>query len=413
MTVNKRPIRLGELLVQLGRITPDDVARALEEQRAGGGFLGDALIRLGLITRDELTWTLADQHDIPFVRLRPEHIDHGLAALVPAAWAREHNILPVLQDGDRVTAVIADVTHLELLDEVCRLTGAASAEPALAAPETIRELIDAVYGPAVQPAGSLLQLLTDALAYGAGSLGISVRGASAIGWYRVVETVHRPLLAGWQGELACALSPLAPTTGGGEVHAWPATLTVDGAAWRVACHAAGHDGTMEWAARLVGPLPRELASVEADSAAVDAVRRAMANGPVLVGVRADGAPGLDEALSMSLPALPALLLGTQTRSIHLSDRSAVVPGGTLALPVDGPLDAVAEQLAIFSPQALTVDVDHLAPGDEAALRNAAPFSAVLVRGADATPPSFDLTLRLAAGADGFTWSPSEQAHAQD
>jgi hypothetical protein len=413
VTVNKRPIRLGELLVQLGRITPDDVARALEEQRERGGFLGDALIRLGLITRDELRWTLADQHDIPFVRLRPEHIDHGLAALVPAAWAREHNVLPVLQDGDRVTAVIADVSNLELLDEVCRLTGAASAEPALAAPETIRELIDAVYGPAVQPAGSLLQLMADALAHGAGSLGISVRGASAIAWYRVVETVHRPLLAGWQGELACALSPLAPTTGGGEVHAWPATLAVDGAAWRVECHAAGHDGTMEWAARLVAPLPRELASVEADAAAVEAVRRAMASGPVLVGVRADGAPGLDDALSMALPALPSLLLGTQTRSIHLSDRSAAIPGDTLALPLDGSVAATAERLAVFSPQALTVDADHLAPGDEDALRNAAPFSAVRVRGPGWARASFDLTLRLAAGADGFTWSPSEQAHAQD
>ncbi|HZG44195.1 MAG TPA: hypothetical protein VEY93_14700 [Longimicrobium sp.] len=413
MTVNKRPIRLGELLVQLGRITPDDVALALEEQRERGGFLGDALIRLGLITRDELTWTLADQHDIPFVRLRPEHIDHGLAALVPAAWAREHNVLPVLQDGDRVTVVLADVTNLELLDEVCRLTGAASAEPALAAPETIRELIDAVYGPAVQPAGSLLQLMADALAHGAGSLGVSVRGASAIGWYRVVETVHRPLLAGWQAELACALSPLAPTTGGGQVHAWPATLTVDGAAWRVECHAAGHDGTMEWAARLVAPLPRELASVEADPAAGEAVRRAMANGPVLVGVRADGAPGVDDALSMALPALPSLLFGTQTRSIHLSDRSAAIPGGTLALPLDGSIAGTAERLAVFSPQALTVDVDHLATGDEAALRRAAPFSAVRLRGAGATRPSFDLTLRLAAGADGFTWSLSEQAHAQD
>jgi len=410
LTVNKRPIRLGELLVQLGRITPDDVARALQEQRERGGFLGDALIRLGLITRDELTWTLADQHDIPFVRLRPEHIDHGLAALVPAAWAREHNVLPVLQDGDRITVVLDDLGDLEQLDEVCRLTGAAHAEPALAAPEDIRELIDAVYGPAVQPAGSLLQLMTDALAHGAGSLGISVRGASAIGWYRVVETVHRPLLAGWQGELACALSPLAPTTGG-EVHSWPATLTVDGAAWRVECHAAGHDGTMEWAARLVGPLPRELASVEADPAAVEAVRRAMANGPVLAGVQADGTPGLDEALSLAFPALPSLLLGAQTRSIHLSDRSAAVPGGTLALPVDGSLAAAAERLAVFSPQALTVDVDHLAPGDEAALRTAAPFTAVLVR--DAERPTFDLTLRLAAGADGFTWSPSEQAHAQD
>jgi hypothetical protein len=410
LTVNKRPIRLGELLVQLGRITPDDVTRALDDQREHGGYLGDALIRLGTITRDELRWTLADQHDIPFVRLRPEHIDHGLAALVPAAWAREHNVLPVLQDGDRVTAVVADVSDLEKLDEICRLTGAAFAEAALAAPETIRELIDAVYGPPVQPPGSLLQLMTDALAHGAGSLGVSVRGASAIGWYRVVETVHRPLLPEWQAELAGALSPLTSTLGGG-VHAWPATLAVDGAAWRVECHAAGHDGTVEWAARLLSPLPRQLASVEAEPAAVDAVRQALANGPVLVRVAAEG-PGLDDVLAMALPALPSLVLGAHTRSIHLADRSAALPVDTLALPVRGALGDAAGELAVFSPQALTVDVDRLSPGDEAALRRAAPFSAVLVRGAEA-PSSPDLTLRLTAGADGFSWSPSEQANAQD
>lgn len=411
MTVTKRPIRLGELLVQLGRITPDDVVRALEEQRANGGFLGDALIRLGMITRDELRWTLADQHDIPFVRLRPEAIDHGLAALVPAAWAREHNVLPVLQDGDRVTAVIADVSDLEKLDEVCRLTGAASAEAALAAPETIRELIDAVYGPAVQPAGSLAQLMSDALAHGASALGISVRGGSAIGWYRVVETVHRPLLAEWQAELAAALSPLAPAGGAGDVHAWPAVLTVDGAVWRVECHAAGHDGTLEWAARLVSPLPAAATVVEVDPAVAERVKALLAGGPLVV--RVDAEDGADEVLAMALPALPPLLLGAHTRSIHLADRAAAIPGDTLALPLRDTIARAADGLAVFSPQALTVDAERLGPEDDAALRRAAPFSAVLIRGPGAPEVSPDLQLRLVAGADGFTWSLPQQAHAQD
>lgn len=411
MTVNKRPIRLGELLVQLGRITEDDVARALADQREHGGLLGDALIRLGLITRDQLRWTLADQHDVPFVRLRPEHIDHGLAARVPAAWAREHNILPVLQDGDRVTVVIDDLSDLEKLDEVCRLTGAASAEAALAAPEDIRELIDAVYGPAVQPAGSLAQLLADALAHGATALGISARGGTAIGWYRVVETVHRPLLPEWQAELAASLSPLAPLSGGATLHAWPATLAMDGAVWRVDCHAAGHDGTLEWAARLVSPLPAAATAPDVHPDVADEVKRQVAARPVVAAIESPADARMDGVIAMALPALPALLLGAHTRSIHLADRAAPIPADTLALPLRGSVAQTVGELAVFSPQALTVDAERLTADDEAALRRVAPFSAVLVRGG-APHPSPDMTLRLVPGADGFSWS-SQKAHAQD
>ena len=65
--MSKRPIRLGEMLVQMGRVTADEVERALAHQHAHGGYMGDALVALGILTREELGWGLANQHDIPFV----------------------------------------------------------------------------------------------------------------------------------------------------------------------------------------------------------------------------------------------------------------------------------------------------------------------------------------------------------
>ena len=271
-------MRIGELLVHLGRITPAQVEEALAHQQSRGGFLGDALIRLGFITRDELRWTLADQHDIPFVRLHPDHIDHGLAALTPAAWAREHHILPVLRDGDRVTAVIGDVADLEKLDEVRRLTGAAAVEAALSPPETIRDLIDAVYGPAPQPPSRFAQLVSEALSYGAESLGVSVRDGAAVGWYRIVETVYRPLEADWVSELRESVSPLAYALDGGH-RAWPALLAAGGAVWRVECQALGQGRSLEWMARLVARVPEGLGSAAIDPDLRESVQRAMARGP--------------------------------------------------------------------------------------------------------------------------------------
>jgi hypothetical protein len=58
---------IGEILVRLGLVTPEQVQRALAHQRERGGPFGDALIELGLVTRTDVEWALADQYDLPMV----------------------------------------------------------------------------------------------------------------------------------------------------------------------------------------------------------------------------------------------------------------------------------------------------------------------------------------------------------
>lgn len=396
-------MRIGELLVQLGRITPAQVEEALAHQRERGGFLGDALIRLGFISRDELRWTLADQHDIPFVRLHPDHIDHGLAALTPAAWAREHHILPVLRDGDRVTAVIGDVADLEKLDEVRRMTGAAVVEAALSSPETIRDLIDAVYGPATQPPVRFLQLAAEALRYGAEALGVSVREGAAVGWYRIVETVYRPLEAEWSEELGAALAPAAPPAGeaGAGHRAWPALLTVGAAVWRVECQSLGQGRSREWLARLTARVPEGLADAAVDPDLREEVQRAMARGPLLL--RVAPLDGEADAVAAAIPHLPALFLGRGARAVHLSDLGAPAGDATLALPLRAPLADELAPLGDFFPQAVTVDARSLRADDADALRRTSPFS--VVRAREDLPPGFshDFEIGLCSDAGGFRW----------
>ena len=46
--------RLGELLVKENLITPEQLKKAIEEQKAGGGRLGSSLTKLGFVTDEEL-----------------------------------------------------------------------------------------------------------------------------------------------------------------------------------------------------------------------------------------------------------------------------------------------------------------------------------------------------------------------
>lgn len=56
--------RLGELLVQRGIISRQQLAQALVQQRSRPGFIGEILIDMGAITRGDLTHTLALQRSL-------------------------------------------------------------------------------------------------------------------------------------------------------------------------------------------------------------------------------------------------------------------------------------------------------------------------------------------------------------
>lgn len=402
--MRKRSTTIGEILVGLGRISPDDVERALAYQREWGGYFGDALVALELATPAEVKWGLADQYDLPFVNLRPDGIDRSVASLVPSGWAREHLVLPVLRDGDTVTVVLSDPRDLGRLIEVQQFTGAAHVEAALSTPATLCALIDAVHGePDISPV-PVLRFLLEALESGAEEVGVSVRPGHASGWSRRQAVAHRALEGDAPAELARLVSPFPESAPG--VRRWPARITLSGLAWSAECHAVGEGAALEWAARITGQETAEAAAwVDPDVRA--AVGRALRHGSVVVEASADD----EAALERALPGLPALLLEREPRSVHLSDGAAAASGAAITVPVGESLRESLAALHPFALDALTLDVGAAAPTDVAAARHAAPLAAVRLRGGAVADADFRLVLRREG--DALLWTRHEAADAAD
>jgi len=405
--MRKRSTPIGEILVSLGRISPEDVERALAHQREEGGYFGDALVALGLVTAAEVNWGLADQYDLPFVNLRPDGIDREVASRVPPIWAREHLVLPVLRDGDTVTAVLSDPRDLGRLAEVEHFTGAARVEAALATPAAIRELIDAVHGEAEASSVQVAAFLLDALESGAGEVGVSVRGRHALGWVRRNAVVRRPLEGDALAELRRLVSPFPePAAVGAGVRRWSARVALPGGAWAAECHLVGDAGALEWAAQLRPAAPGDALPARVDPELRAAVSRALVRGPVLVEVSGDDVP--DEAL----PGLPALLLDREVRSVHLTDRGAL-SAGALTLLVEGGLAASLAAVRPFTLDALTLDVEAASDAELRAAREAAPLVVLRARSAAPAEVAPDFRLRLTPGGEFPSWVHSESAHAAD
>ncbi|MCP3145208.1 GspE/PulE/PilB domain-containing protein, partial [Pyxidicoccus xibeiensis] len=114
--------KIGELLIEAGVVTEEQVRSALGRRGAPGGQrLGEVLISQGLCTHADIARALAGQHGLPFVEL-PEDIPPAVTALVSVDFQSEHRIMPfrVESDGraERIHVAVEDPGNLTLVDEL-------------------------------------------------------------------------------------------------------------------------------------------------------------------------------------------------------------------------------------------------------------------------------------------------------
>jgi type IV pilus assembly protein PilB len=209
---------LGEILVGLGRITEADVAKALEYQRQGGGYIGEALIACGVVSEKEIEWSLASQSDLPYVFPKAEEIDYDAASLVSPEWALANLTLPIMRTARTLTVVIDSPIRTTIVEELRTRTDL-EIDLALASPSKIRELIRQVYARASaadedvrRPPVGMSDALDMVITAGAARFGVSVRGSRASVWWDEGGSIRRhPLSGDWEGELERMLRPSLET----------------------------------------------------------------------------------------------------------------------------------------------------------------------------------------------------------
>src|SRR4051795_4593856 len=137
--------RIGDLLVREGLITREQLARALEEQRASGTRVGYNLIKLGFIEENELTKMLARQYKMPAIDLARFEVDPKIAKMIPTELAVKNLVLPLKREGRLLTVAMADPANLGVLEDLKFITRY-DIFPVIAGEFTLRNLIEKIYG---------------------------------------------------------------------------------------------------------------------------------------------------------------------------------------------------------------------------------------------------------------------------
>ena len=142
--------RLGELLLDLGYITEDQLKAALEEQERTGDLLGQILLRRGYIKEQDLVRALADQQRAPLIHPAQTPLDPQALRLLDPRFAREKRVLPFKVEGNRLHVAMAHPSDLALLDELRFRTGK-EIVPYLAPDREILEVLDRLLAEEARP----------------------------------------------------------------------------------------------------------------------------------------------------------------------------------------------------------------------------------------------------------------------
>ena len=113
-----KKIRLGDLLVEKGLITEEQLQHALGEQKKLGRKLGGTLIELGMIDENSLLNLLASQLNIPLIDINNYNYSNEVAKLLPESIARRFRALVLEDRGKDYLVAMADPTDIYALDEI-------------------------------------------------------------------------------------------------------------------------------------------------------------------------------------------------------------------------------------------------------------------------------------------------------
>ena len=115
--------RMGDVLLNSGRISPEQLELALREQAQTEEKLGVVLQRLGILSEKEVGQILANQAGVSHVSLATEWIQDKALELVPQAFAEQRLLMPLSIRGKTLVIAMANPMDIEAIDEVSRMSG--------------------------------------------------------------------------------------------------------------------------------------------------------------------------------------------------------------------------------------------------------------------------------------------------
>ncbi|MCK4628603.1 MAG: Flp pilus assembly complex ATPase component TadA, partial [Sedimentisphaerales bacterium] len=116
-------VAVEEQLCERGHVTAEQMqeARSIHSQTPRKR-LGQILLEMGVVKEADLLACVAEQYELPFIRLDPEMADKQIFEILDRNFIESHNVLPLQIEDGKLVVALTDPTNVFLLDEIQRKT---------------------------------------------------------------------------------------------------------------------------------------------------------------------------------------------------------------------------------------------------------------------------------------------------
>ena len=119
----KDNILIGQILIDEGIITPEQLEIGLREQKKTGDFICTALLKLGFVPEEKIFSVLSRQLNITYVKLKDKDIEPLVIQKVPAKFASHYKIVPLEFKDNNLIIAMTDPLDIRTLDDIRLLLG--------------------------------------------------------------------------------------------------------------------------------------------------------------------------------------------------------------------------------------------------------------------------------------------------
>ncbi|MCW5821960.1 MAG: Flp pilus assembly complex ATPase component TadA [Cyanobacteria bacterium TGS_CYA1] len=136
---------IGELLVDNGLITTDELKLVQQERLKTGEPISLILSRLGLANEKHLKNALELQFGVSYVSLSKTSPDQGCLNMLPEKLMRQHQVVPVIQTDNKLTLAMVNPSNLLALDDVRYRLKGISVHPAVCTEDDFQHFMETIY----------------------------------------------------------------------------------------------------------------------------------------------------------------------------------------------------------------------------------------------------------------------------
>jgi type IV pilus assembly protein PilB len=115
--------RLGEVLIEAGTLTQEQLQSALDKQLVSRKRLGEQLIEMGLLSEDDFVLAMATHLEIPHVDLNETSPDPAVVEKLSPEMIRRLSALPLRVEGGRMAVAMLDPLNVHAIDQISLKTG--------------------------------------------------------------------------------------------------------------------------------------------------------------------------------------------------------------------------------------------------------------------------------------------------